>query len=323
MSAADRPAVPAPRAPLQNLNGKTVFVTGGASGIGLGMTRAFLAAGMRVMVADVRQDHLDRAEAELGARGDLRFIALDVTDRAAMARAAQETERLFGKVHLLCNNAGIGIMGGALEASYDDWDWSLAVNLTGVFNGVHTFLPYLLRHGDGGHIVNTSSVAAVLPGNILYAAAKCGVMGLSEGLRAELAPRHVGVTCLLVGPTATNIHQVASLRPERYRNTTLGAFEEQLSKRPPNPNWMNPLQVGELTVEAVRSNRMFVFTHNEHKAGVARRFEAIMAAFAPGEPDPEGERRLGFRIANPMYEEILAQGPPPARPVHWHDDDNV
>ncbi|HEX4023523.1 MAG TPA: SDR family NAD(P)-dependent oxidoreductase [Steroidobacteraceae bacterium] len=297
---------------MQNLQGKIAFVTGGASGIGLGMTHAFLAEGMKVMVADVRRDHLEAAQSQLGPRDDVRFVALDVTDRQAMASAAAETERAFGKVHLLCNNAGVGIMAGGKNASYDDWDWSIGVNLTGVFNGVHVFLPYILKHGEGGHIVNTASVAAVLPSNIVYASAKCAVMGLSEGLRAELAADDVGVTCLLAGPTATNIQEVAALRSKQYQNTSLGAFEAEMSHRPINPNWMKPRRVGELIVDAVRRNLLFVFTHNEHKPGVAKRFEAILAAFPSGTPDPDGARKLGFRIANPMYEEMLALGQPPA-----------
>lgn len=296
---------------MQHLEGKIAFITGGASGIGFGMTQAFLAAGMQVAVADIRQDHLDEAAATLGARSDVHYIALDVADREAMARAAAETERVFGKVHVLCNNAGIGIRGGVKEASYDDWDWSVAVNLTGVFNGVRTFLPYLLKHGEGGHIVNTASIAAVLPGSILYSSAKCAVLGLSEGLRAEIAPDNIGVSCLLAGPIATNIHEVATLRPERFRNTTLGAREAELAHRQANPHWMQPRHVGELIVDAVRRNLLFVFTHAEHKPGVGKRFEAILAAFPPGEPDPDAASRLGFRIANPLYEEILAQASPP------------
>jgi NAD(P)-dependent dehydrogenase (short-subunit alcohol dehydrogenase family) len=295
------------------LQGKVAVVTGGASGIGLGMVRAFLDAGMKVVAADIRQDHLDAAAASLGARDDVVFLRLDVTDRAAIALAPAEVERRFGKVHVLCNNAGIGIIAGAKQATYDDWDWSMRVNLDSVFNGIHCFLPAILAHGEGGHIVNTASIAACLPASIVYGAAKCAVMGLSEGLRAELASDNIGVTCLLPGPTATNIHEVAALRPERYSDTKLGGFERQLANREANPYWLDPLLVGDLIVDAIRRNLLFVFTHNEHKAGVARRFEAILAAFPEGDVPPDSAQRLGFRIANPMYDDILAAGEPPAR----------
>ncbi len=295
------------------LRGKVAFVTGGASGIGFGMVRAFLDAGMKVVAADIRPDHLDAAAAALGARDDVAFLQLDVTDRAAMAQAAAEVEQRFGKLHVLCNNAGIGIIAGAKQATYDDWDWSMRVNLDSVFNGIHCFLPAILAHGEGGHIVNTASIAACLPASIVYAAAKCGVMGLSEGLRAELAADNIGVTCLLPGPTATNIHEVARLRPKRYSNTKLGELEHKLANREANPYWLDPLLVGDLVIDAIRRNLLFVFTHAEHKAGVARRFEAILAAFPEGDVPPNSAERLGFRIVNPMYDEILAAGEPPAR----------
>lgn len=298
---------------MENLTSKVAFVTGGASGIGLGMVRAFLREGMKVVAADVRQDHLDQAAAELNQNRDVHFIRLDVADRAAMAAAAVETERVFGKIHVLCNNAGIGIMAGAKNASYDDWDWSMRVNLDAVFSGIHVFLPRILAHGEGGHIVNTSSVAAVLPASIVYGAAKGAVMALSEGLRAELAADRIGVTCLMPGPTTSNIHQVATLRPEKYRNSNLLEFEKTLEQRQPSPYWMDPLLVGEMVLDAIKRNLLFVFTHNEHKPGVARRFEAILAAFPHGEIDQERANNLGFRVANPMYDEILNEAQAPAR----------
>jgi NAD(P)-dependent dehydrogenase (short-subunit alcohol dehydrogenase family) len=299
---------------MQDLAGKTAFVTGGASGIGLGMTVAFLDAGMNVMIADIRDEHLASVSSLLSDRGGrVAFQKLDVGDRDGMATAAQVTQNRYGPVHLLCNNAGIGIMAGAKEASYADWDWSLRVNLDSVFNGIHCFLPGMLAHGEGGHIVNTSSVAAILPANIVYAAAKCAVMGLSEGLRAELEPDGIGVTCLLPGPTATNIHEIAKLRPEQFSDTQLAAAEEELLARPHNRHWLDPMRVGEMVVDAVRRNLLFVFTHSEHKLGATRRFDAILAAFPPSRPGEEDTSRLGFRVANPMYEEILGLNAPPAR----------
>lgn len=299
---------------MNNVAGKTAFITGGASGIGLGMAEAFLEAGMKVMAADIRLDHIEHARATLGSRfADLEFMQLDVTDRKAMAAAAAHTIERFGKIHVLCNNAGIGIMAGAKDASFDDWDWSLAVNLTSVFSGIHIFLPHLLAHGEGGHIVNTASVGAVLPANIVYGAAKCGVMGLSEALRAELAADNIGVSCLLPGPTATNINQVATLRPEHYKNTRLHEKEQELAARTSLPNWLDPLLAGDLVLDAIKRNLLFVFTHAEHKEGTRRRFEAILAAFPDGEVTADSAQKLGFRIANPMYDAMLAAAEPPAR----------
>jgi NAD(P)-dependent dehydrogenase (short-subunit alcohol dehydrogenase family) len=298
---------------LQPLRSRTAFVTGGASGIGLGMVKAFLEAGMNVVVADIRDDHLEHAATELPPGDNLLYLHLDVADRDAYTAAADAAIQRFGRVHVLCNNAGIGIMGAAQDLSYADWDWSLAVNLGGVFNGVHTFLPHLLAHGEGGHIVNTASVGAVLPAGIAYGAPKAAVLALSEGLRTELADRNIGVTCLLPGPVSTQIHEVAALRPARYSDTRLHDAEKKLAQRTPSPYWMDPLDVGCMVVDAIQRNLAFVFTHNEHRDGVARRFEAILAAFPRDPVDPERAANLGFRIANPMYEQLLEANEPPAR----------
>jgi NAD(P)-dependent dehydrogenase (short-subunit alcohol dehydrogenase family) len=295
------------------LSSRTAFVTGGASGIGLGMVKAFLDVGMKVVVADIRDDHLEHAATELGTRDNLIFLQLDVTDRDAYKAAAHAAIQRFGSIHVLCNNAGVGIMGDAKDLSYADWDWSLSVNLGGVFNGVHTFLPHLLAHGEGAHIVNTASVGAVLPAGIAYGAPKAAVLAMSEGLRTELADRNIGVTCLLPGPVTSNIHEVAALRPARFSDTRLHDAEKKLAQRTASPFWMDPLEVGCMVVDAIQRNLAFVFTHNEHREGVARRFEAILAAFPRDPVDPERAANLGFRIANPIYEQMLKANEPPAR----------
>jgi NAD(P)-dependent dehydrogenase (short-subunit alcohol dehydrogenase family) len=300
---------------VDKVEGKVAFVTGGASGIGFGMARVFLRNGMKVVVADIRQDHLDAAAAQLRGANNVHFIRLDVTDRAAMKAAADEAERVFGKVHVLCNNAGVGILGGAKHATYSDWDWGIGVNLGGVINGVETFVPRILRHGEGGHIVNTSSMAGVLPGAgaTIYVTAKAAVLGMSECLKAELANDHVGVTVLCPGPITTNIHEVAKLRPEKFRETGLGEIERSLATREPSPVWMDPIEVGEMVMDAIRRDLLFIFTHNEFREGVRQRFEATLAAFPRGPADEEKAKRFGFPVANPLYAEMLAESPEPAK----------
>jgi NAD(P)-dependent dehydrogenase (short-subunit alcohol dehydrogenase family) len=150
---------------MRDLTGKVAFITGGASGIGFGMAKAFAAAGMSVVIADIRQDHLDTAMSGFaGAR--VHPIRLDVTDRKAMAQAADETQRVFGKVHIVCNNAGINQFNDIGTATYDDFDWILGVNLGGVVNGVQTFVPRIKAHGEGGHIVNTASMASFIASSV-------------------------------------------------------------------------------------------------------------------------------------------------------------
>jgi NAD(P)-dependent dehydrogenase (short-subunit alcohol dehydrogenase family) len=292
---------------MRDVTGKVAFITGGASGIGFGMARVFLLAGMRVVIADVRPDHLAHSAALLSGSSDAHFIQLDVTDRAAMAAAADETERVFGKVHVLCNNAGVGILGGAKRATFSDWDWGIGVNLGGVINGVQTFLPRILAHGEGGHIVNTASIGALcpMPEGIVYITAKTAVCGLTEGLRGELAQDGIGVTLLCPGPTATNIHEVGRLRPQRYQDTGFREIEAHLARRTASAVWLDPLRVGQQVLQAIVHNRLFVITHNEFKAGAEERCNALLAAFPKGEVSEERVRALGFAVTNPIYTEAL------------------
>ncbi|MGN6454227.1 MAG: SDR family NAD(P)-dependent oxidoreductase, partial [Steroidobacteraceae bacterium] len=204
---------------MKDVRGKVAFITGGASGIGLGIAGAFIDAGMRVVLADLRQDHIDQALAEFTGRGQARSvhaIRLDVTDRAAKAAAADETERVFGKVHVLVNNAGVGITGPFAGITYADWDFGLAVNLGGVINGLQTFLPRIRAHGEGGHVVNTASLAALVPmpaAFVTYVAAKAAVVAISETIRGELAAEGIGVSVLWPGPVKTKNQEVAKNRP--------------------------------------------------------------------------------------------------------------
>ena len=207
---------------MKNLEGKVAFITGGASGVGLGMTRAFAKAGMKVMMADVRQDHLDAALKEFDNTNlAVKAIRVDVSDRAAMAAAADETERQFGPVQLLCNNAGVNLFAPVDESTYDDWDWVLGVNLGGVVNGVQTFVPRMKALGKGGHVVNTASMAAFITGPSagIYTAAKFAVRGMSETLRWSLAQHGIGVSCLCPGLVKSAIHESDRIRPAALSDT--------------------------------------------------------------------------------------------------------
>ena len=158
------------------------------------MAKAFVGAGMRVAIADARADHLEEATAQLG--GDVHRSGWTSPTVEAFARAADETERVLGNVHVLCNNAGINLFNDIAEATYQDWDWVLGVNLGGVVNGVVTFVPRIKAHGEGGHVVNTASMAAFVagPGAGIYTTAKFAVHGLSDALRWSLLPHGIGVS---------------------------------------------------------------------------------------------------------------------------------
>ncbi len=180
---------------MKDLAGKTAFVTGGASGIGLSMARAFGAAGMNVMLGDINEDDLATAVAELKERQiKAAGVRCDVAERKSVERAAEETVATYGKVHVVCNNAGVGAGGPIGTLKPGDWDWTIAVNLMGVVYGTEAFLPHIRAHGEGGHLVNTASMAGMIsiPGMEPYTASKYAVVGMSEGWHAQLAPDSIG-----------------------------------------------------------------------------------------------------------------------------------
>jgi NAD(P)-dependent dehydrogenase (short-subunit alcohol dehydrogenase family) len=271
---------------------KTAFITGGASGIGLGIAGAFVDAGMNVVLADLRQDHIDEALAVFAKRGQsskVHAIRLDVTDRAAMAAASAETAKVFGNLHVLVNNAGVGIQGPFGGITYADWDFGLAVNLGGVINGLQTFLPCIRAHGEGGHVINTASLAALVPMPaqfVIYQAAKAAVVTLSEGIRAELAQQNIGVSVLCPGPVRTKIYELTKNRPPQFGvGEAFRAVEEAGGTYVPFPSMMDPEAVGALVLKAVRNNELYIITHGEWKRMAEGRHAALIAAM-PDELDP-------------------------------------
>jgi NAD(P)-dependent dehydrogenase (short-subunit alcohol dehydrogenase family) len=292
------------------IEGKVAFVTGGASGIGLGLSKVLARAGMKVVIADVREDHLTSAAAhfiEAGHKDDVLTIKLDVTDRAAYARAAKASLRAFGKMHLLVNNAGMGIGGPIKQARYADWDWGLGVMIGGVVNGITTFLPHLLAHGEGGHIVNTSSMAAVvpIPAFSIYITAKAAMIGMCESLRGELAADRIGVSAFCPGPVQTNIRESGKTRPDKFSDSGFGEFEKRLSERPNSPLWMDPIECGERILRGIRRNDLYIFTHPEFREGAEEHYRAMLAAF-PDEPiNTQRAEAIRFLLANPIFKESL------------------
>jgi len=292
---------------MEQLEDKVAFVTGGASGIGLGIAKAMVAEGMKVVIADVRDDHLKDAKAwfisqKLSRR--VRTIKLDVTNRKAYARAADKAEKAFGKIHVLVNNAGLGLLGTIDKTRFDDWDWGLDVMIGGVVNGILTILPRIRAHGEGGHIVNTSSMAAIvpIPNCSIYITAKSAMVGLSECLAGELAPANIGVSAFCPGPVQSNIRELGKLRPEKYKKDTgLEEFEKTLAQRPTSELWMDPVECGRRVVRGIRRNDLYIFTHPEFKAGARERCEKILASF-PDEPINETRAEaIKFLLSNPIF----------------------
>ncbi|MBN2318985.1 MAG: SDR family NAD(P)-dependent oxidoreductase [Acidobacteria bacterium] len=296
---------------MQDVEGKIAFITGGASGIGLGMAIAFVNAGMNVVISDFRRDHLEESTAyfkKKNLENNTHHLRLDVTNRDAFVRAADEAEGKFGKVHVLCNNAGMGILGPVKQAKFDDWDWALEVMIGGVVNGIQTFLPRILKHGEGGHIVTTSSMGGVIPlaGSPIYSTVKAGVVGMCEAMRGELAEENIGVSAFCPGPVSTNIHEVGLMRPEKYKKDSGYAEKEQaLSDRPKFSNEMSIEECGERVLRGIRRNDLYIFTHREFREGVAERMGAMLASFPNEEINRERAKEFAFLTSNPIFRQVI------------------
>ena len=273
---------------MREIAGKTAFVTGGASGIGLALGRAFAEAGMKVMLADIEPGALATAVESLKGIGpDVRGITCDVADPASVDRAAEVSYDAFGRVHVVCNNAGVATSGGIDDISLEEWRWVLAVNVMGVLHGIRTFLPHIRGHGQGGHIVNTASMAGMLSGALgfsPYSASKFAVVSISEGLSIQLKPLGIGVSVLCPGFVRTRIVESERNRPRRYgpaRTPELESAESATAARLSElvRSGLDPSDVARRVLTAIHDDELYVFSHPERRADVEVRFAAILAAF--------------------------------------------
>jgi NAD(P)-dependent dehydrogenase (short-subunit alcohol dehydrogenase family) len=273
---------------MRQVEGKVAFITGGASGIGFGMAQAFLKSRMKVIIADILQERLDEAARILGqsTNQDHHCIKVDVTDRAAMAAAAAEAERVFGKVHVLCNNAGVYGNLPIETASYQDWDWVLGVNLGGVVNGIVSFLPKMIAHGEGGHIVNTSSMAGIIPlpsGGGLYATSKFAVRGLTDSLRLALGAHNIGVSVLCPGMTRTRIMEAEKHRPSPDAAAATAPSRDDWQSTFDMGGGMDPVELGDRVLLGIQRNDAYILPHGEFKEEVQGLFDEIMSGFPEGQ----------------------------------------
>lgn len=296
---------------MQDLPGKTAFVTGGASGIGLGIAKALLGAGMNVAIADIRQDHLDAAVAELSGGARVLAIQLDVTDRAAFARAADATEAQFGRIHLLCNNAGVAVVGPTEFATYADWDWVMGVNLGGVINGVTAILPRILAHGEGGHIVNTSSMSGMVPvgGTTIYSTAKAAVLAMMETMRPELEKRGVICSAFCPGAVQSNIAKADETRPAELAES---GYAETDRRRAEGGNfshlYMTKEDVGQRVLQGILDDELYILTHSEFLPGVTDRANAMIASVPARLPQNEAYKATFAMLFNsPVWADEIAR----------------
>ena len=270
---------------MKDFRGKTAFITGGASGIGLSMARAFGRLGMNVVIADVDRDAATAAAERLASEQiKAAPIVCDVSERASVRAAALEAIAAFGRVHVVCNNAGVAVGGPIGTVKERDWDWIIDVNLKGVIYGVETFVPLIRGHGEGGHIVNTASMAGMVspPGMEPYTATKFAVVAMSEGWSAQLAPFNIGVSVLCPGFVRTRIHESGRNRQAKYGgdgDVDPGLNAERAAGAQMVMSGIDPDIVGMRVVEAVRDNELYIFTHPQFKDAAEARFASIRAAF--------------------------------------------
>jgi len=267
---------------MKHFAGRVAFVTGGASGIGSGMVHSFLREGMKVAIVDYNPSHVAEARQKYADNGSVHVIQADVGDREQVRAAAIEAIRVFGKIHVLCNNAGVGGGGNAEDPDFDAWDRAMNVNLGGVVNGVKIIAPLIIGHGDGGHIVNTASMAAIvpnpLPGLGAYMTAKFAVRGFTESLRISIAHHGIGVSCLCPGGTRSRIIDRNKVRDPQ----TQKSIEDMLA------NAMDPMELGTMVVAGIRNNAPYILTHAEFRDEVREIHAELDAAFPRDQHVPPG-----------------------------------
>lgn len=301
---------------MENLAGKTAFITGGASGLGLGIAKTFAKEGMNIVVVDMRQKAIDEAlpifkENDWPVHG----IQLDVTNREAYVKAADEAEAVFGNIHLLVNNAGIGVPEGPVWTdSYKDVDLMIDVNLKGVLNGIMTIVPRILKHGEGGHIVSTASKAGLIPvpGFTLYNSTKRAVIAIMETLASDLTDKNIGSSVFCPGPFQTNLGissgevRAAHLGEDLPPAAPPPSKEGEAPPPPPQVDFSKIIrdadEAGERVLRGVKRGDLYIISHAEFRKGVQARAEAMLRAF-PAEPINEDFMKVFSILAyNPVFD---------------------
>lgn len=268
---------------MSDIQGRVAFVTGGASGLGLSMARIFLSRGASVMLADRDAEGLERAIAELSTEtNQVASVVCDVADAGEMEKAAQATIDHFGKVHIVVNNAGVALGGQPGEIPMKDWRWIVDINLLGVVHGIEVFTPLIKSHGEGGHFVNTASMAGhVSPGGMgPYNATKYAVVGYSEGLKTELMADQIGVSVLCPGWVRTNIHTTGFGRPSSEITVEDAKDDPQFQEMDAViKGGLDPDLVAEWVADCVEADRLYIFTHAEMQPAIEMKYAQIKADY--------------------------------------------
>jgi len=265
---------------VRDLRDKAAFVTGAGNGIGRGIANGLAREGVAVALADIDDEAAAKARDEIEAAGG-RAIALacDVTDEAAMSHAADVASDALGPIQLLVNNAGAFAASPLEQTQRRDWEWLLEVNVLGVVNGLHTFLPRMRAHGQPAHIVNTASVSGHIPAlNLsIYTASKFAVVGLSEVLRLELAETPIGVSVLCPGIVKTELLDTSRRhRAERHGGSDAGTGIEMGAVV---DRGTDPALIGDQVVAGLKADDFYIFTHPGVRPAFEHRFRSILAEY--------------------------------------------
>ena len=259
---------------MDSFKGRVAVVTGGGSGIGRALALAFAREGARVVLADVDEAAMDGVAREARALGvDALGVRTDVSELASVQALAERAWQAFGAAHVVCNNAGVAVLGAVQEHTLQDWQWVLGVNLWGVIHGVEAFVPRMIAAGEPGHVVNTASMAGLIASQGLgvYNTTKYAVVGLSETLAKDLKPYRIGVSVLCPMGVQTRIRESERSRPAALRNAEGPAGSEvELIGRS-----LAPDVVAAMVLDAIRRDELYVITHDEGLAPLRRRFERM------------------------------------------------
>lgn len=288
---------------MESFKNEIAFITGGASGAGFGQAQVFGRAGCRVVVADIRPAAVEQAVAALKAEGiEAHGIALDIMDRAAYARAADEVEAVFGgPPALLFNTAGVNSFGPVENTSFDDFDWIMGVNLGGVVNGMVTFVPRMIAAGKPGHIVTTSSLGGLMGSALAapYSAAKAAVINLMESYRQGLEKHDISVSVLCPANIKSNIAEASRLRPAQFGHSGYVENEDSIaSLHSIHMHGMEPVELAEHVMAGILANQLYIIPYPEAKEGLRQHFDLIVDSVLPLEADPEGARKRTEALQN-------------------------
>ena len=328
-AAADAPDIGSSQPPpITDVKGKVAYITGGASGIGLGIARVFHEAGMKVVLGYLDDLHIGDALKHF-PDNDPRVHAIkhDVMDRDAWERTADEIDKKFGGLQVLVNNAGVGLQAPASTGTYKDWEWGLGVNLWGPIYGIHTYVPRMLASKQGAQIVTTTSTSGILPGSGagIYTVAKIAAVGLMEELRHELRTTNIGTSAFIPGLTATNIGQSESYRPASLKNDGPPAVAPGAPPRPfpgagaPRPRPpaaagtsggpaavrpMDPMVAARFVLNGILNNDLYIVAEPEYRVGVEARCNALLGSMMPFKPLPP-ELSRGNLYRTPIYQQEI------------------